>query len=107
MVPSRIEADRLAAEELTDPAYEWAVVDSVRDLADEVPAGDRVGVDGPMLGRRDVSAEPEVACRALLPQEIELYRAPGRDGAEALTATAAASGRATASPGGPPGPLRR
>lgn len=92
VVTSRIEADRLAAEELKDPAYEWTVLDWVRDAADEVPAGDRVGVDGPMPGRRDVSAELEVARRSLLPEEVELYRGLGRDAAEALTATAAALG---------------
>ncbi|HST66765.1 MAG TPA: M24 family metallopeptidase [Mycobacteriales bacterium] len=92
VVTSRIEADRLAAEELTDPAYEWTVLDWVRDAADEIPAGNRVGVDGPMPGRRDVTAELEVARRSLLPEEVALYRTLGRDAAEALTATAAACG---------------
>jgi Xaa-Pro aminopeptidase len=92
VVTSRIEADRLAAEELTDPAYEWTVLDWVRDAADEIPRGDRVGVDGPLPGRRDVSAELEVARRSLLPEEVRLYRALGLDAAEALTATAAALG---------------
>jgi Xaa-Pro aminopeptidase len=92
VVTSRIEADRLAAEELRDPAYEWTVLDWPRDAAEEVPAGDRVGADGPMPGRRDVTAELEVARRSLLPEEVELYRGLGRDAAEALTATAAAVG---------------
>lgn len=92
VVTSRIEAERLAAEELTDPAYEWTVLDWLQDAATEVPTGDRVGVDGTMPGRRDVSAELEAARRSLLPEEVELYRALGRDAAEALTATAGALG---------------
>ena len=92
VVTSRIEADRLAAEELTGPGYEWTVLDWVTDLATAVPTGDRVGVDGPMSGRRDVSAELEVARRSLLPEEVELYRALGRDAAEALTAAVSTCG---------------
>ena len=79
IVTSRIEAGRMAAEELTGPGYEWTILDWVTDLGTAVPTGDRVGVDGPMPGRRDVSAELEVARRPLLPEEIELYRALGRD----------------------------
>jgi Xaa-Pro aminopeptidase len=92
VVTSRIEADRLAAEELTDPAYEWTVLDWLEDAAGRVPSGDRVGADGPMPRRRDVTAELEVARRTLLPEEVELYRTLGRDAAEALTATARACG---------------
>jgi Xaa-Pro aminopeptidase len=92
VVTSRIEAGRLRAEELTDPAYEWTVLDWVTDLATAVPAGERVGVDGPMAGRRDVSAQLEVARRSLLPEEVERYRALGRDAAEALTAAVADCG---------------
>jgi Xaa-Pro aminopeptidase len=92
VVTSRIEAGRMAAEELTGPGYEWTVLDWVTDLATAVPSGDRVGVDGPMPGRRDVSAELEVARRSLLPEEVELYRALGRDAAEAVTAAIAACG---------------
>ena len=95
VVTSRIEAGRLADEELTGSGYEWTVLDWVTDLTTAVPSGDRVGVDGPMPGRRDVSAELEVARRALLPEEVELYRALGRDAAEALTAAVA-----TCVPGG-------
>jgi Xaa-Pro aminopeptidase len=92
VITSRIEAGRLAAEELTDPAYEWTVLDWVADLATALPTGDRVGVDGPMPDRRDVSAELEVARRSLLPEEVERYRALGRDAAEALTAAVAGCG---------------
>ena len=92
VVTSRIEAGRMAAEELTGPGYEWTVLDWVTDLATAVPGGDRVGIDGPMPGRRDVSAQLEVARRSLLPEEVELYRALGRDAAEALTAAVAACG---------------
>lgn len=90
IVTSRIEADRLAAEELPDPDYEWTVLDWLADQTAAVPTGDRVGVDGALAGRRDVTAELEVARRSLLPEELELYRALGRDAAEALTATARA-----------------
>jgi Xaa-Pro aminopeptidase len=92
IVTSRIEADRLASEELTDPAYEWTVLDWLVDPASAVPAGDRIGTDGPMPGRRDMSAELEVARRSLLPEEVALYRELGRDAAAALTATAGACG---------------
>jgi Xaa-Pro aminopeptidase len=88
VVTSRIEADRLASEELTDPEYEWTVLEWLTDLGTAVPVGDQVGVDGPMPGRRDVSAELEVARRPLLPEEVEAYRSLGRDAAVALTATA-------------------
>lgn len=92
VVTSRIEADRLAAEELPDPELDWTVLEWQDDPAAAVPAGDRVGVDGTVPGSRDVSAELEVARRSLLPEEVELYRALGRDAAEALTATARALG---------------
>ncbi|HEV7657242.1 MAG TPA: M24 family metallopeptidase [Mycobacteriales bacterium] len=92
VVTSRIEAERLAAEELTDPAYEWTVLDWIEDATDHLPAGERVGVDGLLPGRRDVTAELEVARRSLLPQEVALYRALGRDSAEALTAAVTGCG---------------
>lgn len=92
VVTSRIEADRLAAEELTDPGLDWTVLEWVDDVAAAVPTGDRVGVDGRLAGSRDVSAELEVARRSLLPEEVELYQVLGRDAAEALTATAKALG---------------
>jgi Xaa-Pro aminopeptidase len=90
VVTSRIEAERLATEEFPGPGYEWTVLDWLADQATAVPTGDRVGVDGALPGCRDVSAELEVARRSLLPEELELYRALGRDAAEALTATATA-----------------
>jgi Xaa-Pro aminopeptidase len=92
VVTSRIEADRLAAEELTDPELDWTVLEWPDDPAATVPTGDRVGVDGMVPGCRDVTTELEVARRRLLPEEVELYRALGRDAAEALTATARAMG---------------
>jgi Xaa-Pro aminopeptidase len=88
VITSRIEAERLRAEELTDPEYEWTVLDWLEDPATQLPAGGRIGVDGGLPGRRDVTAELEVARRSLLPEEVELYRALGRDAAEALTAAA-------------------
>jgi Xaa-Pro aminopeptidase len=88
VVTSRIEADRLAEEELLVPGLEWTVLEWLEDPASAVPTGDRVGVDGALPGCRDVTAELEVARRSLLPEEVELYRALGRDAAEALTATA-------------------
>lgn len=45
VVTSRIEADRLAAEELTDPTLDWTVLEWLDDIAAAVPTGDRVGVD--------------------------------------------------------------
>lgn len=92
VVTSVIEAGRLAAEELRDPDLDWTVLEWPDDPAAALPTGDRVGVDGVLPGRRDVSAELEVARRSLLPEEVELYRALGRDAAEALTATARALG---------------
>lgn len=90
VVTSRIEVDRLRAEELTDDRLEWTVLDWDADLATAVPAGERVGSDGP--GGRDVSGAIEAARRALLPAEVERYRELGRDTAEALTATCIACG---------------
>lgn len=92
VVTSRIEADRLAAEELTDPTLDWTVLEWLDDPATVLPAGDRVGVDGTWPGGRDVTAELEMVRRSLLPEEVALYRALGRDAAEALTATARALG---------------
>ena len=92
VVTSRIEADRLAAEELTDPDLDWTVLEWLDDPAAVLPSGDRVGVDGTWPGGRDVTAELEVARRSLLPEEVELYRGLGRDAAEALTATTRAMG---------------
>lgn len=92
VVTSRIEVDRLQAEELPGDELRWTVLDWDVDLATAVPSGDRVGVDGVLAGRRDVSAALEAARRALLPAERELYRALGRDAAEALTTTARACG---------------
>lgn len=94
VVTSRVEAERLAAEELTDADLRWTVLDWDVDLATAVPTGDRVGTDGTLAGCRDVSAALEAARRVLLPAEQQLYRALGRDAAEALTATAAACGPA-------------
>jgi Xaa-Pro aminopeptidase len=92
VVTSRVEADRLAAEELPDPGLGWTVLDWETDLATAVPTGDRVGTDGGLPGCRDVSAALEAARRALLPADQDRYRALGRDAAEALTAAVAASG---------------
>jgi Xaa-Pro aminopeptidase len=92
VVTSQIEADRLAAEELRDDRLEWTVLDWDADPADAVPSGDRVGVDGTLPGRRDVSGLIEAARRVLLPSEQDRYRALGRDAAAALTATAVACG---------------
>jgi len=91
-VTSRIEVDRLAAEELTDPDLDWTVLDWQDDPAGAVPTGDRVGADGSLAGARDVSVELEAARRSLSAEEVDLYRALGRDAAQALTATAHALG---------------
>lgn len=88
------EADRLATEELTDPALRWTVLGWDADLAGAVPAGDAVGADGGLPGRRDVGAAVEAARRRLLPREQERYRALGRDAAAAVTDTAVVRGAA-------------
>jgi Xaa-Pro aminopeptidase len=85
VVTSRIEAPRLRAEELTDPAFEWTVLDWYEDFLPELPTGQRVGVDGMLPDRRDVTSELEAARRSLLPEEIAAYRSLGRDAAEAIT----------------------
>lgn len=92
VVTSTVEAERLAAEELTDGDLRWTALDWDADLATAVPTGDRVGTDGVLAGCRDVSAALEAARRILLPAEQERYRALGRDAAEALTATVLACG---------------
>ena len=92
VVTSGVEAGRLAAEEFPDPSFQWTVLDWDADLATAVPGGERVGTDGTLPGRRDVSGAIEAARRVLLPDEQERYLALGRDTAEALTATAVACG---------------
>lgn len=92
VVTSRVEVDRLRAEEFADDRPEWTVLDWDADLATAVPSGERVGTDGPVPGSRDVSGAIEAARRMLLPEEVERYRALGRDAAEALTATCTACG---------------
>jgi Xaa-Pro aminopeptidase len=92
VVTSRIEADRLRTEEIAGDGPEWTVLDWYADPASAVPTGARVGTDGTLPGTRDVSAAIEAARRALLPEEIERYRALGRDTAQALTAACVACG---------------
>ena len=92
VVTSRVEADRLRAEEIADDGLEWTVLDWDVDTATAVPTGDRVGTDGTLPGTRDVSSAIEVARRVLLPEEVERYRALGRDTAQALTAACVACG---------------
>lgn len=92
VVTSRIEAERLATEELPDPEVRWTALEWDADLATAVPTGDRVGTDGVLPGCRDVSSTLEAARRSLLPAERERYRALGRDAAEALTAAVTGCG---------------
>jgi len=84
------EAERIRTEELAGVADELVVLEWSSDLASAVPSGERVGVDGALPGRRDVSGAVEATRRALTPAEVERYRANGRDAAEALTDACAA-----------------
>ena len=80
------EAPRLAAEELgaldaSMIVLPWA--DSERLGA--LPNGPRVGSDSPVPGTRLVTTAVEEARRSLFPEEVDRYRALGRDAARAMT----------------------
>lgn len=80
------EAPRMAAEELgglgaTLTVLPWADADRLGAL----PRGPRVGSDSPLPGTRLVADAVEEARRALLPEELDRYRALGRDAARAMT----------------------
>jgi Xaa-Pro dipeptidase len=79
------EAPRLRAEELGSLDAEWTVLPWSAPVVGALPRGDRVGVDGPLDGTRDVSAEVEAARRSLSPEAVERYRQVGRDAAESMT----------------------
>ncbi len=80
------EAPRMEAEELGGlgarmTVLPWADADRLGAL----PQGPRVGSDSPAPGTRVVAAAVEEARRALLPVELDRYRALGRDAARAMT----------------------
>lgn len=80
------EAPRLAAEELGGLGAQltilpWAEADRLSAL----PRGPRVGSDTPLPGTALVAAAVEEARRALLPEELDRYRALGRDAARVMT----------------------
>lgn len=79
------EAARLESEELARLGARFRVVGWDAGLAAELPRGERVGSDVPGAAARDVSAQLEEARRELTPEELDRYRAVGRDAAEALT----------------------
>jgi antitoxin VapB len=93
------EAPRLRAEELPDAALldrlgggavTWTVLPWADPLDAALPRGERVGVDGPLAGTRDVSAEVEAARRSLSPEAVARYRDVGARAAAALTDAALA-----------------
>ena len=71
VITSRIEAERLAAEELTDPAYEWTVLDWLQDAATEVPTG----TDLTLLPEDVVKLESDVTSSSEGEQLAQLARA--------------------------------
>lgn len=80
------EAPRMAAEELGGlgarmTVLPWADADRLGAL----PRGPRVGSDSAVPETRLVAAAVEEARRALLPEELDRYRALGRDAARAMT----------------------
>jgi antitoxin VapB len=79
------EAPRLQAEELAGLDARFTVLPWNADLANALPAGDTIGVDGPFPGCRDVSGLVEAARRALTGPELDRFRAVARDAAEAMT----------------------
>jgi Xaa-Pro aminopeptidase len=79
------EAPRLEAEELGDLGARFTVLPWDAEPVAALPAGDDVGVDGPLTGRRDVSAQVEAARRSLTEPEVDRLRALGRDAGEAMT----------------------
>lgn len=79
------EAPRLEAEELGGLGATFTVLPWNADATEALPAGQDVGVDGDLPGRRDVSPLVEAARRSLTDAELDRYLALGRDTAEALT----------------------
>ena len=81
------EAPRLESEELATIGAPVRALAWADDRSAALPSGRRVGADAPLPGARDVSAPIEEARRSLTPEEVDRYRALGRDAAAALTAT--------------------
>ena len=79
------EAARLEAEELSSLGASFRVLGWDEDRTAVLPRGPRVGCDTPLEGRRDVATAVEEVRRALTPDEVERFRALGRDAALAMT----------------------
>lgn len=84
------EVARLESEELTALDARFRVLEWSDDRDAALPSGARVGSDSPLAGVKDVRPAVEAARRALTPEELERYRALGRDAARAMTQAACA-----------------
>jgi Xaa-Pro aminopeptidase len=89
VLTDEIEADRLAAEELSPGLQVWAGAwndPSARQVyVDEVVVGGIIVSDRPAGNEQPLPADLVAAKRRLLPAEVARYRALGRDAAEAMT----------------------
>lgn len=83
VVTNKIEAPRLAAEELSG-AEELVVVNWFEARDAQLPKGARIGIDGPDSERTNLATEIETLRRQLNEFEVERLRAIGRDATEAL-----------------------
>jgi len=95
VVTPSLEVERLRAEEIRGPQWRWEVVGWDADLAAETlrvarAAGERIGSDGGLAGARDVADGVEAARRALVPADVERYRALGAEAALAMSEGCAA-----------------
>jgi len=84
------EAPRLEAEELGGLDARWTVVGWGEQREARLPSGARVGTDVAFGDARVVADDVEGARRSLTADEVDRFRALGRDAAEALTDAALA-----------------
>src|SRR5207237_351077 len=85
VVTAANEVDRLEEEELATLEAKVRVLPWALDRLAVLPTGPRVGSDVPIEGTRLVADRVERCRRSLLPEEVERYRALGRDAAAAMT----------------------
>lgn len=89
VLTDEIETGRLAAEEIP-PGFEvwagpWNDATQRRAFVDDVVRGGKVISDRPWSGELALPPELVAAKRRLLPEELERYRALGKEAAEAMT----------------------
>jgi Xaa-Pro aminopeptidase len=87
LVTDEIEAERLLEEELPGLGFEVEILPWTERRVRVLPNGPLVGSDTAMAGRVDLAGEIEAARCSLTGEEVERYRALGRETSAALTET--------------------